>query len=855
MAIEDIKKELEKRFAEPLDEFYKRRIIFWNDEEGEFASEVESLSLCNAKILLLNDHNQFVSKMLLNEDVSSNYLVYNPLTSDKESDWFYDMKLYSENFSADAVSRYMQEMNVEDTLVLRNVVKQYQSYFNAVKRRELIKGFNEKFTSATRLHMAVVSAICGLDEIDYKDIIQTVLMDGEDVENPLKLELLKYGASDTFWKMVAHTTGYSNDTNLDHLFVHILLSAITKTTSLDLFSGLEDCFNSVQNTFCYELIYDWMKDEFDCDLLLEMACVVEDHLQLRNRLMKYSILDLSSVECLPCVDEVILHKMMEDVENNVVNISDFISVIECRRTCGWFSLTESYYGALLEVVHMFQFYEEHCDGFHEVSAKKVWDLYTSDYYRMDSYYRLFQVAFNKCVNDSNEFLDDMLKRVFDVVENVYKSWFLDKLACNWNVCCEGDLSNFGYISGVDLQKDFYSSYIMHENKKCFVIVSDALRYEVAASLLDKLKLSRCEVQLKSLQSVFPSITKFGMAALLPKNEWHVVNRGNRVQVLLDGKPSEMSDRDGILKSYNSNSVAFKYSDFMQMSVTARKNAIKGMEVVYIYHDVIDGMSHTNELGVCEACDTAIDEIENLVRIITGMSGVQVYITADHGFLYTAKRLEDMDKMDRFSDCVVEQERRYILSDRELDDTSLMSVKGFYNGDGIYGYAPRENIRVKGWGSQNFVHGGVSLQELVVPVIDYKFLRKGYKSYQVNRDKIDTRPVSIDLLATSHKISNMIFNLRFFQKEFVGNNFVPCSYDVFFTDCMNNLISDVQTIVADKSDVDSRNREIKCTFRLKQQQYKNSDVYYLNIVDKDRIQVPIQIEFQIDIAMAFDDFDF
>ena len=58
-----------------------------------------------------------------------------------------------------------------------------------------------------------------------------------------------------------------------------------------------------------------------------------------------------------------------------------------------------------------------------------------------------------------------------------------------------------------MQKDFYSSYIMHENKKCFVIVSDALRYEVAASLLDKLKLSRCEVQLKSLQSVFPSITK------------------------------------------------------------------------------------------------------------------------------------------------------------------------------------------------------------------------------------------------------------------------------------------------------------------------------------------------------------
>lgn len=33
MAIEDIKKELEKRFSEPLEEDYKRRIIFWNDED------------------------------------------------------------------------------------------------------------------------------------------------------------------------------------------------------------------------------------------------------------------------------------------------------------------------------------------------------------------------------------------------------------------------------------------------------------------------------------------------------------------------------------------------------------------------------------------------------------------------------------------------------------------------------------------------------------------------------------------------------------------------------------------------------------------------------------------------------
>ncbi len=43
MAIEDIKRELEQRFDAPLDEFYKRRIIFWNDEDGDFKEHYNQL--------------------------------------------------------------------------------------------------------------------------------------------------------------------------------------------------------------------------------------------------------------------------------------------------------------------------------------------------------------------------------------------------------------------------------------------------------------------------------------------------------------------------------------------------------------------------------------------------------------------------------------------------------------------------------------------------------------------------------------------------------------------------------------------------------------------------------------------
>ena len=68
MAIEDIKKELEQRVAEPLDECYKRRMSFWNDEDGEFLDEVRILSLSNAKVLVLEEGSLFSSKKLLSSD-------------------------------------------------------------------------------------------------------------------------------------------------------------------------------------------------------------------------------------------------------------------------------------------------------------------------------------------------------------------------------------------------------------------------------------------------------------------------------------------------------------------------------------------------------------------------------------------------------------------------------------------------------------------------------------------------------------------------------------------------------------------------------------------------------------------
>lgn len=859
MAIKDIKKELEERFAEPLDEFYKRRIIFWNDEDGDFKEEVTDLELSDAKVLILDESNQFSSKKLLSyDDPNSNYLVYNPLIVDPEHDWFLDTKLYSDEYRADQTSRWMQDMHIANTPELRKEVKYYKGFFNAASRRKLISNFDGVIDKKSLLYMSILSAICGTKERTPESIIKSVMLAGTDLENSIKMNLLKYSVSDLFWRMVHSATGFNASEKIDDLTNHVVLSAISRTMSSDVLSGLESRYSDIYSGYCYDLIFNWIHSE-NKNSFKPIGDFVTSNLSLANRFNQFDISNLVDTDVLPVIDEVILTKLMHSIIARNLDTDSIMSVVEKRRRSAWYEDYSYFYEGIYQVALMNKFYESHLNGFHHVTAKEMWDIYTSDYYQMDSYYREFHNAFSTCLQTIHPSLDDDFKDLADYVEKEYKNWYLDKLATNWNKVIEDDLSSTGKISGLAQQTDFYQDVVKQIDGKVFVIISDAMRYDVAYSLARQLEIeTKADVSISAQQGLFPTITKFGMAALLPHKKLEIVVQNNSVKVLVDGHASEMSDRDEILKSYSENSVALKYKDIINMKRDEKRAAVKGKDIVYIYHDTIDASSHNDESTVFDACNKAINEIKNLVNVICNdLQGVNVLITSDHGFLYTYQELREEDKMERssFKQNIIEQGRRYVITNNEANPDFLMPVKGIYNDANMLGFAPRENIRIKGAGGVNFVHGGTSLQEICVPVITYKYLRSGYKALRINKDKYDTKQVSIALLSSNRKISNMIFNLSFYQKEPVKDNYVPCTYIAYIEDAMGNEVSDRQKIIADKTSTIAKDREFKCTFNLKSQKFNNTDTYYLVIIDEEGKQVPIKEEVQIDIAMAIDEFDF
>ena len=862
MDSEKIVQELNQRFAAPLPEFYKRRIVFWYDEDKEFEDKLDEIVLTNAKIVSLTGTNNFEVKKLLGvDDITSNYLVYCPLSYDKpEDNWLIDIELYSEEFRADLISIWMDEMGMPATPALRKQVKAYRKYFNAKNRRDKIAGQSKAPTVPAQLHMAVMGALGNIKDVTPGAIIKEVLKAGLDSEtNYLYREFVNYGANTAFWSMVQQGTGYTSEQpNLAQLATHMLLTATTRTMRLEYLAGLDQFISSPHQAYCFDFVSDWLHSE-DNDQLNEIARTIEDELKLPKRFMKLEVDDLVDTECFPCLHEVILIKLMTEISDHIIDVDVIKRTVEKRRTCIWYEEVKDFYEGILQVANMQEFFKEHTTGFHSAEAKRVWKEYTDEYYKMDTYYRLFHKSYGESLKAFNPNLHDLFSHVMEKVEGLYTNWFLGQLGANWSSVCAEELAKYGKILEIPQQTDFYRSKIKNSDSRVFVIISDALRYEVAATLTEQLRReTQSKVELNSMQGIFPTITKFGMAALLPHEQLSAEQHGDIIKVLADGQSTDSNYRDKVLKAANPNSIAVKYNDIITAKRAERSAMVKGQEVVYIYHDTIDEASHTADTMVFPACDDAIVELKNLVRIIVNDFGAtNIIITSDHGFLYTYSPLKEDDKIDKsgFVNRIVEYGRRFAIMMKGDNPEYLQKVEFLEDTTEYDAFAPMGNVRIKmNGGGLNFVHGGTSLQEMVVPVIEYHYLRNNSKEYQRNKQKYDTKPVELGLLSATHKVSNMIFSLNFYQKEPVGDNREAATYQLYFTDSSGKQISDIQKIIADKTSDNGQERTFRCSFNLKSLKYDSKEIYYLVIADENGL-VTLREEFQIDIAFAVDEFDF
>ncbi len=879
METKDVTALLADRLCAPLDACIPRRIVIWHDAEGSFETDFDRYMVFGLgfesklerplEYAKADEGSKFALKRLIyREKPESDFLVYSRSQKDLsphglEGNWLADIEFVAEHFQADYSTMLLEELGAGDLAV--EGIERFNKFFRAADRKRKFVKLMPSAQTKEDVALGVIGAMLGVSDLSTSQIMKSYLVELLGEVEPLA-NLAKFGADGAFESYVQSRLGYVGDLkSADDLAAHILLSALSCTLPEGALNGLEARMSQPHGQFCLNIVDDWLQDDAFGDDFYDLCRRVERTCNLEQRFSHMPSADLAESDVLPCINERILVDLLGSMAHGADRAGEAASLAKRRKDLAWYSRVAPYFDALSAAVDAARFFRDHTQGFHFATPIDVWKAYTTDWYRMDSFYRQFCRACDECLHSETDIpgsLDSALEDLAGWMERIYTNWFLSDTNACWVGACEKLWSSQGYVEGVARQRHFFEEQVLSGAggaKKTLVIVSDGLRYEVATELTERLERStKGTAELRTMQSVFPSITEFGMAALLPHNTMSYDATTGTVGC---NGTSAMStkEREAVLRASRPNARAIQSKDLISTKRAERKGLIGDADIVYVYHNKIDatGEDYSTERDVFAACETAMDDLVALVKIAINDLGIsRVVITADHGFIYTRDALAERDKVGK-TDIGVEAVRlgrRYaILESAEIDDhlfikMSMDDIKG-----GAYtGLSPRECVRIKKAGpGECYVHGGASLQEMCVPVIRFRNRRGGSKGF------VEQQSATLKLLSTSRRVNSLIFRIELFQPEVVGGKVLPTEYELAMTDASGNEVSNIIKAHADMTDSDETARVTRSKFSLKAgRQYSAKETYYLVCRDRKTKQIAWQEEYTIDIAFVpEDDFGF
>lgn len=447
---------------------------------------------------------------------------------------------------------------------------------------------------------------------------------------------------------------------------------------------------------------------------LEYATDIEEDYNLKDAVVDSESLDWESDAFLG-IDEGLLQLCLErfqsvpelDFPNEVDTLR---RVVERRMSCFWYEDGRADYWDVLDnglrVIAKAAEAKETIDaGAH--TTEELTEHYTDQWWEIDAAYRNYVQSASSLVQAING-----LDRAREVVTGFYTR-FLRALNRDLAESIQAD-PTLG-----PPQTSFWEQYV-DTDPGTAIIVCDALRYELANELGNRLDELDADVSLDHVSAAFPSITEVGMAAHLP-GQLGLDISGNNLTVTVDGESmSEKGDRVSVLEAEgfeveNLSDIATKPTSKLQKS---------DLPPLVVYSGVIDKLGENldnDEQTLAKATDH-IQEVERVVRKLKTAGYTRFVITADHGFLYTERLPEEL-KLRLSANPDVLKRRFAATKGLPVDDPSVITFEpddlreldiesngvslSFPHGVACF-TAPGGNMR--------YFHGGISVQELVVPCV-------------------------------------------------------------------------------------------------------------------------------------------
>jgi len=793
--------------------FERHRIVFWYDAKKELRADYENLNLDGVKKIEINNNEFAVKHHILREEPKGKFLLYHegPQPPDLDN-WLLDILLAHGQFRTDQVSLWLSELGLGDEFY--EVVQDHIEFFGAVKRRDALKKLLKEENTFASINMGML-AVCSSSEPRIDSILKSLLSELAD-ERDEKIKVIeRFNLSDFLWDQLKRYYGYESE------------SAGIQDFAISLF---KECYNMamgekyVMTTDALVFLNQWKDSKKYYSSFERLSNQYADILNIEQDLIKREIKQIKALDYFRLIDQRILSELTRNVVDKTISEPEFESLIRARKENYWYKDFKNEYEAIKHGFRLLGLI-----GKTDLSVDSIDDgirRYSKNWFKLDQHYRKFIYHFLRSRQIS------LLEKLNEKVENQYVNNFLLKVNDNWqkvvDQCSRWDTADF------DLQSKFYDKYIVpfiNNKKKVFVIISDALRFEAGEEFLGMIRQEdRYEAHLEPLLSMIPSFTQLGMASLLPHSslEFSPDDSGT---VSVDNISSKGTvNRSKILeKAILGRATAIKDTDLLGMNRDASRELIKDNDVIYVYHNRIDavGDKKDSEERVCEAAEKTFEDLVNIVKKLASANANNMIITADHGFIYQNRPIDESDfsVAESEGDEILYRDRRFILGKGLHSSAGLKSFTSEQLGlaGKIEIQIPKSinRLRLKGSGSR-YVHGGASLQEIVLPVITINKKRQS-----------DISIVDVDILkGSSSVITSGQLSVSFYQVQPVDDKIQPRKLRVGIYTQSGDLVSDSHEITFNIESENPRNREIQKRFILsKNAEQANNQEVILKLEEK------------------------
>jgi uncharacterized protein (TIGR02687 family) len=787
--------------------FEEHRIVFWYDADRDMRAEFDALDLSGVTKLEITNNEFGLKYRILRQEPQGKFLLFKDGPAPEMAEnWLLDLQLASAVFKADQAAIWLAELGLP--LQFENVVRGHIEFFRSKARVEALKRLMQASDTQTQMRLRML-AVCLGAEGGLDTVIEALLSElaaGKD--DGLRL-IGRSGLTDFLWTQVGQAYGYkSEEPDFEDFAIALFQSAYARALGED----------GKLNAEALLVFRRWKNNRHWAEAFETLSARYQDLLKISDDLEKRDFCDVVSVDHFEEIDRQIIREIVRAMSTQSVSASDVLKWVRERRQSHWYPTYADIYQALGFAIEFQQALAEANLGM--TSPAEGVQRYVSSWYRLDQLYRKFIYHMQKSGQAS------LLADLYASVENRYTNSFVMALNDTWQDQIAGlhEWKIPGFASQIDFYQEQAAEY-RRKDQKVAVIISDALRYEVAEECLRRIRaLDRFDAELKPMISTLPSYTQLGMAALLPHSTLALAEDGSG-DVISDGENTKgIAAREKLLAAgrKGDSAKALKSEDIMNMRSDDGKALFRDHHIIYIYHNRIDAIGDKlqTEDQLPEAAEDAIEDLTKIVRKLTSANFSNIMITADHGFLYQHRALEESDFAiaDPQGTEILVRNRRFVIG-RGLAATPGMKrfdAAGLGLAGSLDVLIPNSinRLRVKGAGSR-FVHGGATLQEVIIPII-----RVG------KQRETDLGQVDVQIFVSGRSlISSGQTAVTLYQAQPVSEKMRPRELVAGIYASDGTLISDEYTLLFDFQSDNAREREMPQKFLLSREadRFNNQDV--------------------------------